>query len=87
MATWIVHLRVADKIASIFKDFNYDKFILGNLAPDSGVINKNGKGFIPDGKLSHFQEIDTDEKVVHPDLFYKNTYKIKRIAMIHIHFI
>jgi hypothetical protein len=39
MATWMVHLRIADKLLNKIKGLSYTEFVVGNIAPDSGVPN------------------------------------------------
>ena len=37
MATWMVHLRIADGIMKEIPKLERQEFIMGNIAPDSGV--------------------------------------------------
>ena len=36
MATWLTHLRVAEKIKERIRDIDLDYFMAGSIAPDSG---------------------------------------------------
>lgn len=36
MASWMVHLRIADRLLSEFPDLEETEFVVGNIAPDSG---------------------------------------------------
>ena len=48
MASWIIHLRVAQ---GIYEKLNLEhkiEFVMGNIAPDSGVPTADGTGFVPD---------------------------------------
>ena len=42
MATWMTHLRIADNLLDRIPDLSPIEFIMGNLAPDSGVPNPDG---------------------------------------------
>ncbi|KYH35527.1 hypothetical protein CLTEP_04660 [Clostridium tepidiprofundi DSM 19306] len=58
MATWIAHLRIAENILN--KGYNFEKipFIVGNIAPDSGVPNEDWSNFNPPKKITHWIEDD-----------------------------
>lgn len=55
MASWMVHLRIADKFLDKIENLEEDAFILGNLAPDSGVPNEDWTAFIPPSDITHFK--------------------------------
>ena len=37
MASWIVHLRIADQLLDRIPDLRSTEFVVGNIAPDSGM--------------------------------------------------
>lgn len=55
MATWMVHLRVGDKLIDCFQSLEPSEFLVGNIAPDSGVPNEDWSVFTPDRETSHFK--------------------------------
>ena len=55
MATWIVHLRVADMLNEAMHSFHDGNFALGNVAPDSGVPDVNWETFNPPSEVTHFR--------------------------------
>ena len=55
MASWMVHLRIADKLLDIIPALSPIEFIVGNLAPDSGVPNEDWSQFSPPYTVSHFK--------------------------------
>ena len=55
MASWMIHLRVADKLLDRIPDISPIEFIMGNMAPDSGVPNADWSTFTPDKNVSHFK--------------------------------
>lgn len=55
MASWMVHLRVADKLLERLKGIAETEFIVGNIAPDSGVPNEDWTAYAPSTRVSHFK--------------------------------
>ena len=66
MASWMVHLRVADRLLSKIRFLSPTEFIVGNIAPDSGVPNEDWSVFTPSTKISHFK---TENKKADPEAF------------------
>lgn len=63
MASWIIHLRVAESILNQLPiDIKATEFIVGNIAPDSGVPNEDWSRFYPDTNISHFKRKTVDGK-------------------------
>lgn len=60
MASWMIHLRVAQGIQERLHLHDEAAFIMGNLAPDSGVPSPDGHGYIPDAATSHFRTLDAN---------------------------
>ncbi|MDE6219236.1 MAG: hypothetical protein K2G51_02180 [Lachnospiraceae bacterium] len=70
MASWIIHLRVAQQLYQQLHIEPTDLFVLGNIAPDSGVPTADGTGFTPDAAISHFRSLDESGiKNIHEELF------------------
>jgi hypothetical protein len=55
MATWIAHLRIADKLMKQMNIQNINEFIVGNIGPDCGVPNEDWSEFDPPGEISHWR--------------------------------
>ena len=55
MASWMVHLRVADKLLDRLEGIAETEFIVGNIAPDSGVPNADWMAYAPPTEVSHFK--------------------------------
>ena len=66
MASWMVHLRIADKLLDKIPNLSPIEFIVGNIAPDSGVPNTDWSAFSPPTKISHFK---TSSSKANPDAF------------------
>lgn len=55
MASWMVHLRIADNLLKQIHNLSDQEFIVGNIAPDSGVPNEDWSQFTPNTAISHFR--------------------------------
>lgn len=55
MASWMVHLRIADQLIEKLPGILPVEFIVGNIAPDSGVPNEDWSEFTPNTTISHFK--------------------------------
>lgn len=57
MATWMTHLRIADKFLSIIGEnrLSLPEFVFGNVAPDCGILNADGMTYTPSKQISHYQ--------------------------------
>ena len=57
MATWMVHLRVADYFLDRFDKSCGDEFLIGSVAPDCGYGQKDSfSGFVPPTTVTHWTE-------------------------------
>ena len=56
MASWMVHLRIADELLSKLKDIDETAFVVGNIAPDSGVPNDDWTEFHPPKTATHYHK-------------------------------
>ena len=60
MASWMIHFRVAQALLDgLAPDREPSReevvaFVMGNVAPDSGVPAPDGRGYLPDKDTSHF---------------------------------
>ena len=63
MASWMMHFRVAQSLwdsGALGDDPEKTilaAFVMGNIAPDSGVPTPDGKGYIPDKNTSHCMRV------------------------------
>lgn len=54
MATWIVHLRVAENLLEMLPGLAPGSFAVGNIAPDSGIPDEKWENFTPPAWVTHF---------------------------------
>jgi hypothetical protein len=55
MATWIVHLRIAENLLEKIPGLLAPPFAVGNIAPDSGIADEKWEKFTPPTEVTHFQ--------------------------------
>ena len=79
MASWMIHLRVAQRLYRELHIEPVSEFILGNIAPDSGVPAEDGNGFVPDKSVSHFYAFHDDgSHYICEDLFIDRCFPPER---------
>lgn len=78
MASWMIHLRVAEGVIKHLEDVDKEKFIVGNIGPDCGEVDKDGYGYIPPVKITHWCS-GKDKKSIDDESFYK-AYLNKNIS-------
>lgn len=61
MASWMVHLRIADALLDRIKGLCPVEFVVGNIAPDSGVPNEDWSVFTPSTHVSHFKRVGSKD--------------------------
>ena len=61
MASWLTHLRVAEKIKQKVSGIDFPYFIIGSIAPDSGIPDKSQRNYTPSKEITHcrYQKDDT----------------------------
>jgi hypothetical protein len=81
VASWMVHLRIADKLLDNLCDLSDTEFIVGNIAPDSGIPNDDWSMFTPSGNISHFKTTDAEGfKDIHINEYENQYFSIKKRA-------
>jgi len=55
LASWIVHLRVAESLLSKIDLLDDAWFAMGNIAPDSGIPDEKWENFDPPAHVLHFE--------------------------------
>ena len=79
MASWMVHLRIAEKLSTMINDISEREFIIGNIAPDSGVPNEDWSEFTPPYDVSHYIEADDKGKRIRRIDKYVGKYLSKEL--------
>ena len=55
MATWIAHLRIAERLLKRIEGLDPQSFYIGSIAPDSGVPDEKWERFDPPPEISHYK--------------------------------
>ena len=55
MASWMVHLRIAEALLPRLEGIEETAFVVGNIAPDNGVPNADWTEFRPPKTVTHFE--------------------------------
>ena len=75
MASWMIHLRIADKLLDKIEGLSPIEFLMGNLAPDSGIPNDDGTGFTPSNMITHFRSDNgTEQKKINIPAFVESWF-------------
>ena len=69
MASWMIHLRIADRLMDRIPDLDKTAFVMGNIAPDSGVPNADWSAYHPPKAVSHYKTKQDDETFFDIDRF------------------
>lgn len=66
MATWIAHIIIAE---NLLKKYNFERksFLIGSIAPDSGIPNEDRSGFDPSKKITHWIN---EDGIIAAETFY-----------------
>lgn len=77
MATWIVHLRIAQNLFEQIDGLNQEYFLIGNLGPDLNIQDEDDREtFRPPGDVTHFRTL-SDDKFWCSDLDFYRKYLSK----------
>jgi hypothetical protein len=71
MASWIIHLRIAEILMGCIPHLDAEKFALGSIAPDSGRPDEKWETFTPSTRLTHFQNEKRDHRSCADLEFYR----------------
>lgn len=69
MASWMLHLRIADALLTRFPQLEPTQFVAGNLAPDSGRMNADRMSYTPTKQLSHWKKPKEQGGAIQDELF------------------
>lgn len=67
MATWGLHIRLAEEILTKRHDLDKTGFLIGNIGPDCGLANADWSAFDPPTSISHWKNEKT--KMISPEDF------------------
>ncbi len=79
MASWMVHLRIAEELLPSLGRINETAFVFGNMAPDSGVPNEDWTEFDPPNVKTHFKTRRNGRASIDIAAFCERYFNEKRI--------
>ena len=74
MASWMVHLRIADRLLDSLPQLSAVDFVVGNIAPDSGIPNEDWTIFTPSTVVSHFRVDPSDPRTIQIPVFVERYF-------------
>lgn len=81
MASWLTHLRVAEMIKQKVSGIDFPYFIMGSIAPDSGVPDESSRKYTPSKEITHSRyQKDGDAAGMDESVFF-NKYLIPEKIM------
>jgi len=77
MATWVAHFRLVEALLARGFDLDRKSFLVGNIAPDSGILNADKTGYEPSSQVSHWRGEGRD---IQYEQFYAEHLQGKQFA-------
>ena len=74
MASWMVHLRIADRLLDSLPQLSAVDFVMGNIAPDSGIPNEDGTAFTPSTVVTHFRVAPSNPRAIQIPVFVERYF-------------
>jgi hypothetical protein len=71
VASWIVHLRIAEALLGHFPELDPERFALGSVAPDSGIPDEKWETFTPPPEVTHFDDASVYPRRIADMEFYR----------------
>lgn len=81
MASWMIHLRIADALLDKIANLDRTAFVMGNIAPDSGVPNSDWSAFSPPKTVTHYHvaQVGSKSKRIDIDAFRADYFSQQQI--------
>lgn len=74
MASWMVHLRIADRLLDSLPQLSAVDFVVGNIAPDSGIPDKDWTTFTPSAAVTHFRVDPANPRAIQIPVFVERYF-------------
>lgn len=62
LATWLAHLRIAEKVKERIPEIDLSYLMMGSIAPDSGKPDESNRSYDPPKEITHFEVNKEDNK-------------------------
>ena len=81
MASWLTHLRVAELIKQKVSEIDFPYFIVGSIAPDSGVPDESQRNYTPSKEITHCRHQKDDNAIDMDETVFFNNYLVPEKIM------
>lgn len=81
MASWLTHLRIAEKIKQKVDGIDFPYFIIGSIAPDSGIPDESQRNYTPSKEVTHLRYEKGDSSFDMDEAAFFNNYLIPEKLM------
>jgi hypothetical protein len=72
LATWLAHLRIAEKVKERIPEIDISYLMMGSIAPDSGEPDETDRKYDPPKEVTHFSVKQEEDKCkIDLDAFYE----------------
>ncbi|WP_026652827.1 zinc dependent phospholipase C family protein [Butyrivibrio proteoclasticus] len=79
MASWMVHLRIADNLLKSLEKLDKTAFVLGNIAPDSGIPNEDWTEYNPPRYVSHYNPDPESKDLIEIDRYLRDYFSAEKV--------
>lgn len=79
MASWMIHLRIADQLLDRIPGLDETAFVIGSIAPDSGVPNEDWSVYSPPKSVSHYKTKKDGKTFFDVDQFVREYFTAEQI--------
>ena len=76
MASWLTHLRIAEKIKQKVSEIDFPYLIIGSIAPDSGVADESQRNYTPSKEITHWRYLKDDSISDMDEIAFYNSYLV-----------
>jgi len=81
MASWLTHLRIAEKIKQKVPGIDFPYFIIGSIAPDSGIPDESEKNYTPPKEVTHWRYEKDDSSFDMDETAFFDSYLVPEKLM------
>lgn len=81
MASWLTHMRIAEKVKQKVDGIDLPYFIMGSVAPDSGIPDESERNYTPSKEITHMRYEKADSSMDMDETEFFNKYLVPEKLM------
>lgn len=81
MASWLTHLRVAEMIKQKVSEIDFPYFLMGSIAPDSGIPDESQRNYTPSKEVTHCKSQKDGNSAEMDETVFFNSYLVPEKIM------